>query len=140
MKKKRKPKYKPVKNTGEIIRARREAIGMSRPYLAVKVFPGMSQVSAESKMRRIELGQIPKVHEITKIAEVLEMTPEDITDAEVKLDRVRSGFTVSGKTLQRFPNLENILSVLNNAVEMEDNDLINMALKRLRVLKAKKLD
>jgi SOS-response transcriptional repressor LexA len=64
--------------TGERIRLIREERGLSQTELGRAAFPWLSEKSAQSKMKRLEKGQEPRMAEVEAIAQALDRPVAEI--------------------------------------------------------------
>jgi transcriptional regulator with XRE-family HTH domain len=118
---------------GKIVRARRKALGLNQTQLGLKAFPGLEESSAQSKIKRIELGQIPKAHELEILANALNLETEELIPG-MKEDH---GLMVSEKVLDKLPRLRNVLVILNELADLDEDAMMEEVVKSL--LKAKDL-
>lgn len=123
-----------TKNLGEIIKTERKAKALSQSELGLQAFSGMNSASAQAKIKRIESGrQSPRVSELYSLAAALNIDIESLLliDGVKKMDNKDDGFTVSEKVLDLFPKLRHVLRMLNDAVEIDDDNLINEIAARI---------
>ena len=118
---------------GKIVRARRKALGLNQTQLGLKAFPGLEESSAQSKIKRIESGQIPKAHELEILANALNLQTEELIPG-MKEDH---GLKVSEKVLEKLPRLRNVLVILNELAELDEDAMLEEVVKSL--LKARDL-
>jgi transcriptional regulator with XRE-family HTH domain len=125
------------KEIGEIILQRRRALGLTRAQLGKKVFPNLKRPdSAQSKIKRIENGQIPKAHELDVLAKELNM---DVEGLIYGMEKGKSDpVTVSEAVLERFPQVRNLVNVLNDLAVLGQYDIIEELLEAIPKIKDSK--
>lgn len=115
----------------ETIQVLRRRANLNQGDFGARAF-GTSFESGRTKIKNIELGkQSPTVNDLKKMAVVLGIDPDDLlaTD-DVKAEQdaaveTENGLTITSEVLECFPGLEAYLSMLNQAVMLEDSELID---------------
>jgi transcriptional regulator with XRE-family HTH domain len=113
----------------EIIQIFRKRTGMNQGKLGAQAFD-TSFESGRTKIKNIELGrQVPTVKDLEKIAAVLGVGVTDLIPGKKtvpqSVEAPRAGITLQPAALDRFPGLDAYIDMLNNAVRVGDNELIN---------------
>ena len=123
----------------EIIQICRRRAGLNQGTLGAAAFD-TSFESGRTKIKNIELGrQKPTPQDIEKMARVLQIPVAALTAntaGEIRGRAVSSatGLNVGEKTIQRFPGLDAYLEMLNKAVLLEDEELIDYISEKLSQL------
>ncbi len=109
--------------TPEIIQLLRRRAQMNQGDFGAKAF-GTSYESGRTKIKNIELGkQVSTEMDLKKMARVLGLKPVELRPQK-NLTPPEKGMLVPQKTLDLFSGLEAYLDMLNKAVLLGDNDLI----------------
>ncbi len=109
--------------TPEIIQLLRRRAQMNQGDFGAKAF-GTSYESGRTKIKNIELGkQVPTEMDLKKMARVLGVKPVELRHQK-NLTPPEKGMLIPQKTMDLFPGLEAYLDMLNKAVLLGDNDLI----------------
>ena len=121
----------------EIIQLLRRRADMNQGTLGAKAF-NASYESGRTKIKNIELGkQIPTQDDLEKLAAVLGVIPQDLNPgkkASASSSISKEGLVVHQKTLDRFPQLGPYLDMLNKAVALNDNELMEYISEKLAAI------
>jgi len=122
----------------EIIQLLRRRKGLNQAELGIHAF-ALAPDSARTKIKNIELGrQRLSEDDIEKLAQALDVPPDTITPTQSVANptggTLKNGCLLTQETLQHFPGLEEYIEMLNNAVRIEDLDLIYYIAGRLSTL------
>lgn len=115
----------------EIIQILRRRLGINQSELGIKAF-NSSPESGRTKVKNIELGkQIPTYNDLKKLAiglnvRVTDLFPEHSKDLEEN-QPAEGGHCLMlyRRVTDMFPGLDDYLSVLNKAVALDDDELVN---------------
>ena len=120
----------------EIIQIYRRRAGLNQGTLGAAAFD-TSFESGRTKIKNIELGrQKPTQRDIENLARALKLPPAALmphsNDGPWEPGRgVQQGIAVTGKTIDRFPGLDAYLEMLNKAVLLRDEELIDYIAEKL---------
>ena len=126
----------------EIIQIYRRRAGMNQGTLGATAFD-TSFESGRTKIKNIELGrQKPTQRDVANLARALNLPAAALkphtTDAPWDAGRASpQGITVSPQTIERFPGLDAYLEMLNKAVLLRDEELIDYIAEKLARLFAR---
>lgn len=112
----------------EIIQILRKRANLNQAELGSRAF-NTNMDSGRTKIKNIELGrQRPTEDDLRQIAECLSVPPEQLMAADdgkaAPVGVGNGAVLLSQKVLDMFPDLENYLEMLENAVGIEDFELI----------------
>jgi len=125
----------------EIIQVLRRRAGLNQGTFGAQSF-STSFESGRTKVKKIELGkQVPTYKDLKKMAAVLDvpvgaLMPETETETIKHVPAVE-GVTLSRECLDLFPGLENYVEMLNNAVKLRDEELIDYISEKIAALLTK---
>ena len=120
----------------EIIQIYRRRAGLNQGTLGAAAFD-TSFESGRTKIKNIELGrQKPTQRDIENLARALKLPAADLLSpsTDAAWDRGRAfqpGIAVGEKTIERFPGLDAYLEMLNKAVLLRDEELIDYIAEKL---------
>ncbi|MDJ0829826.1 MAG: helix-turn-helix transcriptional regulator [Desulfobacterales bacterium] len=122
----------------EIIQILRRRSDMNQGTLGSKAF-NTSYESGRTKIKNIELGkQIPTQDDLEKMARVLGVSSTDLTpNASTSILHPltgKEGILIHQKTIDRFPQLAPYLDMLNKAVALNDQELIEHIGEKIAVI------
>lgn len=123
----------------EKIQILRKRIGYNQGDFGAKAF-NTSFESGRTKVKNIELGkQVPTKSDLNKMAVVFGIPPAELSNnsPEKTVDnstRTKDGILVSQKVLDYFPNLGPYLDMLNKAITLEDEELIDHIAAKLALM------
>ena len=122
----------------EIIQILRRRSDMNQGTLGSKAF-NTSYESGRTKIKNIELGkQIPTQDDLEKMAKVLGVLPKDLipnaTANTLHPRHNKEGILIHQKTIDRFPQLAPYLDMLNKAVALDDQELIEHIGEKIAVI------
>lgn len=119
--------------TPEIIQLLRRRAQMNQGDFGARAF-GTSYESGRTKIKNIELGkQTPTDADLKKMAKILHVKPVELRPQQV-LTPPEKGLLVPQKTLNMFEGLEAYLDMLNKAVLLGDDDLIEYISEKISEL------
>ena len=113
----------------EIIQVLRKRAGMTQGTFGARAF-NTSYESGRTKVKNIELGkQQPTIADIKQMARVLQVDPEllipgTFSTTNTEHRNVESGGVFSKKTLERYPDLDKYIDILDKAITLNDEELI----------------
>lgn len=111
----------------EIIQILRKRADMNQGQLGAKAFDTTFE-SGRTKIKNIELGrQNPSDADIAKIAKALRVAPDElrpVKESKTPKSLADGGVRINKKVLEYFPSLGPYLNMLNNAVMVDDGELI----------------
>ena len=117
----------------EMIQILRKRAEMNQGQLGAKAFDTTFE-SGRTKIKNIELGrQIPSDADIAKIAKALRVAPDELRPArELGPKKAQAeGVLVNNRVLEYFPPLGPYLNMLNNAVMVDDGELIDYIARKI---------
>lgn len=120
----------------EIIQIYRRRAGMNQGTLGATAFD-TSFESGRTKIKNIELGrQKATQRDVENLARALNLSVSALTPHSTDVPwsarrAFQQGIGVSDKTIERFPGLDAYLEMLNNAVLLRDEELIDYIAEKL---------
>ena len=128
----------------EIIQILRRRLGINQSELGVKAF-NTSPESGRSKVKNIELGkQIPTYKDLIKLAVALNVKVTDLfPEQPIGLAQRQTAdgdncLMLHQRVTDLFPGLDDYLSVLNKAVVLDDNELVDYTCRKIKDLLSNK--
>ena len=128
----------------EIIQVLRRRLGINQSELGVKAF-NTSPESGRSKVKNIELGkQIPTYKDLKKLAVALNVKVTDLFPEQpngLAQRQTADGdhcLVLHQRVSEMFPGLGDYLSVLNKAVVLQDNELVDYTCRKITDLLSNK--
>ena len=128
----------------EIIQILRRRLGINQSELGVKAF-NTSPESGRSKVKNIELGkQIPTYKDLKKLAVALNVKVTDLfPEQPIGLAQRQTAdgdhcLMLHQRVTDLFPGLDDYLSVLNKAVVLDDNELVDYTCRKIKDLLSNK--
>ena len=122
----------------EIIQLLRRRADLNQGTLGAKAF-NASYESGRTKIKNIELGkQVPTQDDLEKLAAVLGVMPRELNPAKKapgsSMPMSKEGLVVHQKTLDHFPQLGPYLDMLNKAVALDDQELMEHISEKLTAI------
>jgi transcriptional regulator with XRE-family HTH domain len=120
----------------EMIQIYRRRAGLNQGTLGAAAF-STSFESGRTKIKNIELGrQKPTARDIENLARVLKLPLAALTtgpdgQGQGLAGPAPAGIAISDKTIGRFPGLDAYLEMLNKAVLLDDEELIDYIAEKL---------
>jgi transcriptional regulator with XRE-family HTH domain len=121
----------------EMIQILRRRANLNQGDFGARAF-GTSFESGRTKVKNIELGkQSPTLNDVEKMAAVLGIDTDELLvtdDAKAAPNAstlADNGLTISAEVMECFPGLEAYLGMLNQAVKLEDSELIDYITDKL---------
>jgi transcriptional regulator with XRE-family HTH domain len=119
----------------EIIQILRKRSGLNQAELGSKAFKTTPD-SGRTKIKNIELGkQRASEDDLRRIAECLDVPAEQLQGPPQSQNstpvQFNSGILISQKIVDMFPDLREYLEMLENAIRIDDSDLIAYLSKKI---------
>lgn len=119
----------------EMIQILRKRAGFNQAELGSRAFD-TSLDSGRTKIKNIELGkQRVSEDDLKRIAQSLNVTVEQLQspeeDPKAGSTKIKNGALISQKVVDMFPDLREYLEMLENAVRIDDLDLIEYLSKKI---------
>ena len=119
----------------ELIQILRKRTGFNQAELGSRAF-NTSLDSGRTKIKNIELGkQRVSDDDLKRIAQSLNVTVEQLQspeeDPKAGSAKIKNGALISQKVVDMFPDLREYLEMLENAVRIDDLDLIEYLSKKI---------